>query len=115
MLLHMNGKFTNTLKIISEIVILLSNTDRLQQVEDYVNYIHFVSIIVSVWSIKKYCILKPLNQTNRTLVGSIRGRSYIKIAHFVPICLHTRRSNAILVYSLAIKKKHEQKFGRKHL
>ena len=44
MLLHINGKFTTTLKIISEIVLLLPNTDRLQQVEDYVHYIHFVSI-----------------------------------------------------------------------
>jgi hypothetical protein len=29
--------------------------------------------------------LKPLGQMNRNLVGSIYGRSSIKIAHFVPI------------------------------
>jgi hypothetical protein len=29
--------------------------------------------------------LKPLVQMNRNLVGSIYGRSSIKIAHFVPI------------------------------
>jgi hypothetical protein len=30
--------------------------------------------------------LKPLGQMNRNLIGSIYGRSSIKIAHFVPIC-----------------------------
>ena len=29
--------------------------------------------------------LKLLGQMNRNLVGSIYGRSYVKIAHFVPI------------------------------
>jgi hypothetical protein len=29
--------------------------------------------------------LKPLGQMNRNLVGSIYGRSSIKIAHFIPI------------------------------
>jgi hypothetical protein len=29
--------------------------------------------------------LKPLNQRNWNLVGTIYGRSSIKIAHFVPI------------------------------
>jgi hypothetical protein len=29
--------------------------------------------------------LKPLGQMNRTMVGSIYGRSSIDIAHFVPI------------------------------
>jgi hypothetical protein len=29
--------------------------------------------------------LKPLGQMNRNLVGSIYGRSSVKIAHFVPI------------------------------
>jgi hypothetical protein len=29
--------------------------------------------------------LKPLGQMNQNLVGSIYGRSSIKIAHFVPI------------------------------
>ena len=33
----------------------------------------------------KSSLLKPLGQLNRNLVGSIYGRSSIKIAHFVPI------------------------------
>jgi hypothetical protein len=35
--------------------------------------------------LRKYSPLKPLGQMNRNLVGSILGRSSIKIAHFVPI------------------------------
>jgi hypothetical protein len=35
--------------------------------------------------LKKYSPLKPLVQMNRNLVGSIYGRSSIKIAHFVTI------------------------------
>ena len=34
---------------------------------------------------KKSSPLKPLGQMNRNLVGSIYGRSSIKIAHFIPI------------------------------
>jgi hypothetical protein len=34
---------------------------------------------------KKYSSLKPLCQMNQRLVGSILGRSSIKIAHLVPI------------------------------
>jgi hypothetical protein len=33
--------------------------------------------------------LKPLGQMNRNFVGSIYGRSSVKIAHFVPIRLQT--------------------------
>jgi hypothetical protein len=44
------------------------------------------TILVSDWSIsKKSSPLKPLSQINRNLVGSIYGRSSVKIAHFVPI------------------------------
>jgi hypothetical protein len=44
------------------------------------------AILVSDWLIsKKSFSLKPLGQMNRKLVGSILGRSSIKIAHFVPI------------------------------
>ena len=39
--------------------------------------------------LKKSSTLKPLGQMNRNLVGSIYGRSSIKIAHFVPIGLKT--------------------------
>jgi hypothetical protein len=41
--------------------------------------------------------LKPLGQMNRNLVGSIYGRSSIKIANFIPICLQTWPPQAILV------------------
>jgi hypothetical protein len=42
--------------------------------------------LFSDWLIsKKSSPLKPLSQTNQNLVGSILGRSSIKIAHLVPI------------------------------
>ena len=42
------------------------------------------AILASDWSIsKKSYPLKPLSQMNRNLVGSVCGRSPIKIAHFV--------------------------------
>jgi hypothetical protein len=37
------------------------------------------------WILKKSSPLKMLGQMNRNLVGSIYGRSFIRIAHFVPI------------------------------
>jgi hypothetical protein len=44
------------------------------------------AILVSDWLIsKKLSSLKPLGQMNRNLVGSILGRSSIKIADLVPI------------------------------
>jgi hypothetical protein len=44
------------------------------------------AILVSDWLIsRKSYSLKPLGQMNRNLVGSILGRSSIKIAHLVPI------------------------------
>jgi hypothetical protein len=43
------------------------------------------AILVSDWSISKKSSLKLLGQMNRNLVGSIYGRSSIKIAHFVLI------------------------------
>jgi hypothetical protein len=40
------------------------------------------AILVSDWLIsKKSSSLKPLGQMNRNLIGSILGRSSIKIAH----------------------------------
>ena len=39
--------------------------------------------------------LKPLGQMNRNLVGSIYGRSSVKIAHFVPIHLQTWPPHAL--------------------
>jgi hypothetical protein len=44
------------------------------------------AILVSDWLIskKKSSLLKPLGQMDRNLVGSILGRSFIKIAHLVP-------------------------------
>ena len=44
------------------------------------------AILVFDWLIsKKSSPLKPLSQMNQNLVGSILGRSSIKIAHLVPI------------------------------
>jgi hypothetical protein len=44
------------------------------------------AILVSHWLIsKKSSPLKPLDQMNRNLVGSILGRSSIKTANLVPI------------------------------
>jgi hypothetical protein len=43
------------------------------------------TILVSDWLISKKSSLKPLCQMNRNLVGSIYGRSSIKIAHLVLI------------------------------
>jgi hypothetical protein len=44
-------------------------------------------------------------QMNQNLVGSIYGRSSIKIAHFVPIRLQTWPPQAILVFDWSISKK----------
>ena len=73
--------------------------------------------------LKKSSPLKPLGQMNRNLVGSIYGRSSIKIAHFVPIHYQTWPPQAILVSDRLISKKifssetalpNESKLGRKH-
>jgi hypothetical protein len=55
--------------------------------------------------LKKSSPLKPYGQMNRNLVGSIYGRSCIKIAHFVPIRLQTWPPQAILVSDWLIAKK----------
>jgi hypothetical protein len=47
---------------------------------------------------------KSLHQINRNLVGSIYGRSSIKIAHFIPIRLQTWPPQAILFSDLFISK-----------
>ena len=49
--------------------------------------------------------LKPLGQMNRNSVGSIYGRSSIKIAQFVPIRLQTYPQQAILVSDWSIYNK----------
>jgi hypothetical protein len=54
---------------------------------------------------KKSSPLKPLGQMNRNLVGSIIGRSSIKIAHFVPIRLQTWLPQTTLVSDWLISKK----------
>ncbi len=82
------------------------------------------AILVSDWLItKKSSPLKPLGQMNRNLVGSILGRSSIKIAHLVPIRLQTWLPQTILVSDWLISKKifssevalpNELKLGRKH-
>ena len=48
--------------------------------------------------------LKLLGQMNRNLVGSIYGRSFVKIAHFVPIHLQTWKPQAIVVSDWLISK-----------
>jgi hypothetical protein len=53
---------------------------------------------------KKSSPLKPLGQMNRNLVGSILGRSSIKIAHLVPIRQQTWPPQAILVSDWSISK-----------
>jgi hypothetical protein len=54
---------------------------------------------------KKSSSLKPLGQMNQNLVGSIYGRSSIKIAHFVPIRYQTWSPQTILVSDWLISKK----------
>jgi hypothetical protein len=54
---------------------------------------------------KKSSPQKPLGQMDRNLVGSIIGRSFIKIANLVPICLQTWPPKAILVFDWLISKK----------
>jgi hypothetical protein len=72
---------------------------------------------------KKSSPLKPLGQANQNIVGSILGRSSIKIAHLVPIRLQTWLPQAILVSEGLIFKKifssettwsNESKYCRKH-
>jgi hypothetical protein len=55
--------------------------------------------------LKKSSPLKPLDQMNRNLVGSIYGRYFIKIAYFVPIRSQTWPPQAILVSDWLISKK----------
>ena len=49
--------------------------------------------------------LKPLSQMNRNMVGTIYGRSSIKIAYFVPIRWQTWSPQGILVSDWLILKK----------
>jgi hypothetical protein len=53
---------------------------------------------------KKSSPLKPPGQMNQNLVGSILGRSSIKIAHLVSIRLQTWPPQAILVFDWLISK-----------
>jgi hypothetical protein len=49
--------------------------------------------------------LKPFDQMNRSLVGSIYGWSSVKVAHFVPIRLQTWPPQTILFFYWLISKK----------
>jgi hypothetical protein len=55
--------------------------------------------------LKKSSPLEPPGQMNQSLVGSILGRSSIKIAHLLPIRLQTWMPQAILVSDWLISKK----------
>ena len=81
----------------------------------YIKSAHFVAIrwqtwppqaiLVSEWLISKKSSLQPLGQTNWHLIGSIYGRSSIKIVHFVSIRWQTWPPQAILVSDWLISKK----------
>jgi hypothetical protein len=63
------------------------------------------AILVSDWLISKNSSpLKLLSHMNRNLVGSIYGRSFVRIAHFVPIRLQTWPPQTILVSDWLISK-----------
>jgi hypothetical protein len=65
------------------------------------------AILVSDWLIsKKLSPLKPLGQLDRNLAGNILGRSFIKIAHLVPIRYQTWLPKTILVSDWLISKKY---------
>jgi hypothetical protein len=65
--------------------------------EDFLEINHSETRIACDGHVCKPIALKLLGQMNRNLVGSIYGRSSIKIAHFVSIGLQTWPSQAILV------------------
>ena len=63
------------------------------------------AFLVSDWLIsKKSSPLKPPGQMNQNLVGSILGRSSVKIAHLVPIRYQTWLPQVILVSDWLISK-----------
>jgi hypothetical protein len=67
------------------------------------------AILVSDWLIsEKSSPLKLLGQMNRNLVGSILGRSSIKIVHLVPILSQTWLPQTILVSDWLISKTSSQ-------
>jgi hypothetical protein len=63
------------------------------------------AILISDWLIsKKSSPLKPLSQMDQHLVGSILGKTFIKIPHLVPIRLQTWPPQSILVSDWSISK-----------
>jgi hypothetical protein len=59
---------------------------------------------------KKSSPLKPLGQVNRNLIGSVYGRSSIKIAHFIPICKQTWQ--LLFEWSISKKSSHLKPLGQ---
>ena len=79
--------------------------------------------LISLSLLLKFSSLKPFDQMNCRLVGSIFRGSSVPIAHFDPIRLQTWPPQTILVSDWLISKKifsseaalpNESKFGRKH-
>jgi hypothetical protein len=65
---------------------------------------HRLLLFLIGWFLKNSSPLKPFSQMKRNLVGSIYGRSSIKIAHVFPIHLQTWPPQAILVSDWYISK-----------
>jgi hypothetical protein len=57
------------------------------------------------WFLKNLLLWNRLAKLNRNLVGSILGRSSIKIVHLIPIHLQTWPPHAILISDWLISKK----------
>ena len=62
-----------------------------------INLLYQINIFINKFEDITSSPLKPLGQMNRNLVGSMHGRSFIAIAHFVFIRFQTWPPQAIIV------------------